>query len=187
MAVKKGRAAKTGLKCGICGEHGGDPDSIGSARRSGSTTCRAARSACRSRGSRPRRRRSRTERVRRPTRLLRSLRTHRGGSPAVQLTITCSGRSGATAVAAGCPGDELETVAGTLSRNRLPVRRDVVTAVRGLVRRPRRKPEQSARRATRENIARGVDVHGHQVVVRRHEVELHGRRSASAAPRRPAC
>jgi pyruvate, orthophosphate dikinase len=28
MAVKKGRSAKPGLKCGICGEHGGDPDSI---------------------------------------------------------------------------------------------------------------------------------------------------------------
>jgi pyruvate,orthophosphate dikinase len=28
MAVKKGRTAKPGLKCGICGEHGGDPDSI---------------------------------------------------------------------------------------------------------------------------------------------------------------
>ena len=28
MAVKKGRGAKPGLKCGICGEHGGDPDSI---------------------------------------------------------------------------------------------------------------------------------------------------------------
>jgi pyruvate, orthophosphate dikinase len=28
MAVKKGREAKNGLKCGICGEHGGDPDSI---------------------------------------------------------------------------------------------------------------------------------------------------------------
>jgi pyruvate,orthophosphate dikinase len=28
MAVKKGRSAKKGLKCGICGEHGGDPDSI---------------------------------------------------------------------------------------------------------------------------------------------------------------
>jgi pyruvate,orthophosphate dikinase len=26
--VKKGREAKKGLKCGICGEHGGDPDSI---------------------------------------------------------------------------------------------------------------------------------------------------------------
>ena len=25
---KKGRSAKKGLKCGICGEHGGDPDSI---------------------------------------------------------------------------------------------------------------------------------------------------------------
>src|SRR4030095_1436178 len=28
MAVRKGRGAKDGLKCGICGEHGGDPDSI---------------------------------------------------------------------------------------------------------------------------------------------------------------
>jgi pyruvate,orthophosphate dikinase len=28
MAVKKGRSARPGLKCGICGEHGGDPDSI---------------------------------------------------------------------------------------------------------------------------------------------------------------
>ena len=28
MAVKKGRSTKPKLKCGICGEHGGDPDSI---------------------------------------------------------------------------------------------------------------------------------------------------------------
>jgi pyruvate,orthophosphate dikinase len=28
MGVKKGRSTKKGLKCGICGEHGGDPDSI---------------------------------------------------------------------------------------------------------------------------------------------------------------
>jgi pyruvate, orthophosphate dikinase len=28
MAVRKGRSVKEGLKCGICGEHGGDPDSI---------------------------------------------------------------------------------------------------------------------------------------------------------------
>jgi pyruvate,orthophosphate dikinase len=28
MAVKKGRSTKANLKCGICGEHGGDPDSI---------------------------------------------------------------------------------------------------------------------------------------------------------------
>ena len=28
MAVKKGRSTKDGLKCGICGEHGGDPASI---------------------------------------------------------------------------------------------------------------------------------------------------------------
>jgi pyruvate,orthophosphate dikinase len=28
MGVEKGRSARKGLKCGICGEHGGDPDSI---------------------------------------------------------------------------------------------------------------------------------------------------------------
>jgi pyruvate,orthophosphate dikinase len=28
IAVKKGRAARPGLKLGICGEHGGDPASI---------------------------------------------------------------------------------------------------------------------------------------------------------------
>ena len=28
MGVERGRAAKPGLKCGVCGEHGGDPDSI---------------------------------------------------------------------------------------------------------------------------------------------------------------
>jgi pyruvate,orthophosphate dikinase len=28
MAVKKGRAARPGLKVGICGEHGGDPESV---------------------------------------------------------------------------------------------------------------------------------------------------------------
>ena len=28
MAVEKGRAARPGLKCGICGEHGGDPRSV---------------------------------------------------------------------------------------------------------------------------------------------------------------
>jgi len=35
MAVKKGRGAKKGLKCGICGEHGGDPDSIGFCQKVG--------------------------------------------------------------------------------------------------------------------------------------------------------
>jgi pyruvate,orthophosphate dikinase len=29
MGVSKGRSTKKGLKCGICGEHGGDPASIG--------------------------------------------------------------------------------------------------------------------------------------------------------------
>jgi pyruvate,orthophosphate dikinase len=28
LAIERGRAAKPGLKCGICGEHGGDPSSI---------------------------------------------------------------------------------------------------------------------------------------------------------------
>ena len=28
FAVDEGRAARKGLKCGICGEHGGDPESI---------------------------------------------------------------------------------------------------------------------------------------------------------------
>merc|ERR1712137_1329237 len=28
MAVSKGRAARPGLKCGICGEHGGEPSSV---------------------------------------------------------------------------------------------------------------------------------------------------------------
>ena len=28
MAVERGRAARPGLEVGICGEHGGDPDSI---------------------------------------------------------------------------------------------------------------------------------------------------------------
>ena len=28
MGVAKGRSAKSKLKCGICGEHGGDPESI---------------------------------------------------------------------------------------------------------------------------------------------------------------
>jgi pyruvate,orthophosphate dikinase len=28
MAVKKGRTTRPDLKCGICGEHGGDPNSV---------------------------------------------------------------------------------------------------------------------------------------------------------------
>jgi pyruvate, orthophosphate dikinase len=28
IAVEKGRSVKPKLKCGVCGEHGGDPDSI---------------------------------------------------------------------------------------------------------------------------------------------------------------
>jgi pyruvate,orthophosphate dikinase len=35
MAVRNGRGAKKDLKCGICGEHGGDPDSIGFCQKVG--------------------------------------------------------------------------------------------------------------------------------------------------------
>jgi len=35
MGVKKGRSVKPGLKVGICGEHGGDPDSIDFCHRAG--------------------------------------------------------------------------------------------------------------------------------------------------------
>jgi pyruvate,orthophosphate dikinase len=35
MAVKKGRQSRKGLKCGICGEHGGDPASIAFCNRVG--------------------------------------------------------------------------------------------------------------------------------------------------------
>ncbi|MEM9659584.1 MAG: putative PEP-binding protein, partial [Planctomycetota bacterium] len=35
MGVAKGRTAKKGLKCGICGEHGGDPASIDFCHRAG--------------------------------------------------------------------------------------------------------------------------------------------------------
>jgi pyruvate,orthophosphate dikinase len=35
VAVEKGRAARPGLKIGICGEHGGDPDSITFCHRMG--------------------------------------------------------------------------------------------------------------------------------------------------------
>ena len=28
LSVEKGRSVKPELKCGVCGEHGGDPDSI---------------------------------------------------------------------------------------------------------------------------------------------------------------
>ena len=46
-------------KLGICGEHGGDPASIASARRKGSITCPVRPIACRSPGWPPRRRRYR--------------------------------------------------------------------------------------------------------------------------------
>merc|ERR1719191_1898822 len=35
MAVDKGRSIKPGLKCGICGEHGGEPSSVEFCHRAG--------------------------------------------------------------------------------------------------------------------------------------------------------
>jgi len=35
MAVKQGREVKQGLKCGICGEQGGDPETIDFCYRAG--------------------------------------------------------------------------------------------------------------------------------------------------------
>ena len=63
------------LKLGVCGEHGGDPDSIAffHAQRA-STTCPARRTACRSPGSPRRRRRSPA----RPSRASPSCRAHPG-------------------------------------------------------------------------------------------------------------
>jgi pyruvate,orthophosphate dikinase len=53
MGVEKGRKVRPKLKVGVCGEHGGDPDSIHFFHRGwGWTTSPAARSACRSRALR---------------------------------------------------------------------------------------------------------------------------------------
>jgi pyruvate,orthophosphate dikinase len=35
MAVEKGRSARPNLKVGVCGEHGGDPASVGFFHRAG--------------------------------------------------------------------------------------------------------------------------------------------------------
>merc|ERR1712232_1374040 len=35
MAVEKGRSTRPGLKCGICGEHGGEPSSVKFCHRAG--------------------------------------------------------------------------------------------------------------------------------------------------------
>ncbi len=58
IAVQEGRKTRPNLEVGICGEHGGDPDSIEFCHW-GATTMSAARpSACPSRGLRQRRQRS---------------------------------------------------------------------------------------------------------------------------------
>jgi hypothetical protein len=56
MGTERGRSANAKLKVGVCGEHGGDPDSIRFFRSCNLNTCRARRTACRWQGSRRRRR-----------------------------------------------------------------------------------------------------------------------------------
>jgi pyruvate,orthophosphate dikinase len=58
IGVERGRKTRPDIKLGICGEHGGDPASVAFCHETGSTTCRARRTACRSRASRRRRPRS---------------------------------------------------------------------------------------------------------------------------------
>ena len=40
--VERGRAARPDIELGVCGEHGGDPDSIAFFHRAGLTTCRCS-------------------------------------------------------------------------------------------------------------------------------------------------
>ena len=58
-AVEKGRATRSDLEVGICGEHGGEPSSVSSAIAWAWTTFRAPRIVCRSPVWPPRRPRSR--------------------------------------------------------------------------------------------------------------------------------
>ena len=64
IAVERGRSVKDDMKMGICGEHGGEPESVAFCHASGSTTSPARRTASRSRASRRRRRRSKEVRHR---------------------------------------------------------------------------------------------------------------------------
>ena len=63
MAVESGRAARPGIKLGICGEHGGDPQSVRVLRR-GRPRLRVVLPV--PRADRPPRRRARRPRCRRP-------------------------------------------------------------------------------------------------------------------------
>ena len=63
IAVERARTVKPDLKLGICGEHGGDPQSVAFCHGSGSTTSPARRTASRSPAWPPRRRRSRRQGV----------------------------------------------------------------------------------------------------------------------------
>ena len=62
MGVEKGRSTKPGLKIGICGEHGGDPQTIAFCHEVGLDYVSCSRSACRSLGWQPPRPRSRQPR-----------------------------------------------------------------------------------------------------------------------------
>ena len=53
IAAERGRATRPDIKLGICGEHGGDPASVHSARPSASTTSPARPTAFRSPASPP--------------------------------------------------------------------------------------------------------------------------------------
>ncbi len=53
MAVERRPGSRPGLKMGVCGEHGGDPDSVHFFHDAGSTTFRVHPSACRLRAWRP--------------------------------------------------------------------------------------------------------------------------------------
>ena len=59
ICVEDARAVNPKIKLGICGEHGGEPDSVSSATRSASLTCLAHPSESRSPGSQQPRPRSR--------------------------------------------------------------------------------------------------------------------------------
>ena len=53
LAAQRGRKAKPGLKLGVCGEHGGDPESIQVFRQAGLDYVSGAAVRCRSPGWRP--------------------------------------------------------------------------------------------------------------------------------------
>ena len=67
IAIEKGRKTRPDIKLGICGEHGGDPDSVKFCHSLGLTYVSCSRSACRWPASPPPRPRWPTRRNNRPT------------------------------------------------------------------------------------------------------------------------